>query len=170
MNKKILLFIILLTILLLGVGIVFTKKLLIPKKTHYHAGFVIFQNNKKLDFSDNQYMFLEPCTLNNTHDDPPAIIQIQKAHLHENVGDLVHIERTGAIWQDLFTNIYFHIDYAKAIGYINGKQISNFQFQAIKPYDSLVVFIGQNDPKLLGQAVIKDYMIAMAKKSTTCGD
>lgn len=172
MNKK------LLTILILVLAVFFTigtsvlsKKLFTPQKTHYHAGFIVFQNNKNLDFSDIKYMFLEPCVLNNKiENDTPGNIQIEKAHLHDSVGNLVHIERTGAKWMDLFTNIRFPIDYTKTTGYINGKQVSSYQLQTIKPFDSLAVFIGNNDKKLLRQAVTKDYMIKMAKKSTGCGD
>ncbi len=168
MKKILILFII--AVILLASSIVIFKKLLTPQKTHYHAGFVIFQNNKKLIFSDTQYMFLEPCVLNSKHEGSPQDIQIEKAHLHDNVGDLVHIERTGAIWKDLFTNTRYPLNYAMTTGYINGRQVNNYQFQSIKPFDSLVVFIGKNDPKLLSQAVTKGYMIKIAKKSTTCGD
>ena len=157
-------------ILLLGAGIFFFKKLSVPQKTHYHAGFVVFENNKQISFSDIKYMFLEPCILNKKGDDSTADIQIEKAHLHDNVGELVHIERTGAIWHDLFTNMHYAINYARTTGYINGRQVNNFQMQPIHPFDSLVVFIGENDPNLLKQAVTKNYMITMAKKSTTCGD
>ena len=173
MNKRLFSIIILLALVLAGISTFFiAKKLLRPQKTHYHAGFVVFQNNKKLDFSDNKYMFIEPCTLKENKADTAsdADIQIEKAHLHENVGELVHIERTGAKWQDLFTNIHFPINYTQTTGYINGKQQSDYQLQPIKPFDSLLVFIGKNDPKLLQQAVTKDYIIQMAKKSTTCGD
>lgn len=172
MNKKFLLFIILLAILLLGSGVfIRAQKLFIPQKTHYHAGFVVFQNDKKLDFSDLKYMSIEPCVLDNKREnDSPEQVQVEKAHLHDNVGDLIHVERTSAKWQDLFTNIHYSLDYAKTTGYINGKQVNNYQFQSIKPFDSLVIFIDKNDPKLLTQAVTKDYMIKMAKKSTNCGD
>ena len=171
MNKRFFSVVIFSVVILLGIGIFFTaKKLFRPQKTHYHAGFVIFQNNNKLGFSDNKYMFIEPCTLNKKDDASDADIQIEKAHLHENVGDLVHVERTGAKWKDLFTNIHFQNDYSQTIGFINGKQQSDYQLQLIKPYDSLVVFIGKNDPKLLSQGVTKDYITIMAKKSTTCGD
>lgn len=170
-NKRFLYVTIPLVILLITIAVFFIlKNQLIPVKTHYHAGFVVFQNNKQLSFSDSKYMFIEPCSLNQKNADSTAIVQIKKAHLHDNVGDLVHIERTGAKWQDLFTNINFPIDYSIAAGYINGKKIVNFQTQSIHPYDSLVVFIGKNDSKFLKQAVTKDYMIRMAKKSTTCGD
>lgn len=172
MNKKFLLFIVSVIVLLFGVSIfVRAQKLFTPQKTHYHAGFVVFQNDKKLDFSDMKYMSVEPCVLNNKRDnDTPEQIQIEKAHLHDNVGNLVHVERTGPIWKDLFTNIHYPIDFTKTTGYINGKQVNNYQFQSIKPFDSLVVFIGKSDQKLLAQAVTKGYMIKMAKKSTTCGD
>ena len=171
MNKRFSYITVLLVILLITISAFFIfKNQLIPAKTHYHAGFVVFQNNKKLSFSDNRYMFIEPCAINSKDTDSTAVIQIKKAHLHDNVGDLVHIERTGAKWQDLFTNIKFSIDYSNAVGYINGKKTVNFQMQSIHPYDSLVIFIGKNDSKLFKQAVTKDYMIKMAKKSTTCGD
>lgn len=171
MNKKFLLLIIPVVIILLGVAVfIGTKKFFIPQKTHYHAGFVVFEKNKKLDFSDVKYMFLEPCTVNKKGDDSAADIQIEKAHLHDNVGDLVHIERTGAIWKDLFTNIHYPLDYKKVAAYINGKQVQNFQLQSIHNDDSLVVFIGKDNPKLLSQAVTKNYIETMAKKSTTCGD
>ena len=170
-NKRFLFIIVPLIILFLTTSAFFIlKNQLVPVKTHYHAGFVVFQNNKKLSFSDSKYMFIEPCALSQKSADSTAVIQIKKAHLHDNVGDLVHIERTGAKWQDLFTNINFTIDYSSAVGYINGKKIVDFQTQSIRPYDSLVIFIGKNDSKFLKQAVTKDYMIKMEKKSTTCGD
>ena len=171
MNKKLLIILILVLIVFFGVGtFTLSQRFFIPQKTHYHAGFVVFQNNKKLEFSDMKYMSVEPCVLNNKHEDSAEDIQIEKAHLHDNVGDLVHVERTGPIWKDLFTNIHYSLNYAKTTGYINGKQVNNYQFQSIKPFDSLVVFIGKSDQKLLAQAVTKGYMIKMAKKSTTCGD
>jgi len=170
MNKKLLLLIIPIVFILIGFGILLSKKFLIPKKTHYHAGFVVFQNNKQINFSDMKYMFLEPCTLSKKGDGSTADIQIEKAHLHDNVGDLVHIERTGAKWQDLFTNIHFPINYSQSTAYINGNQIANFQNQPIKNDDSLVIFIGKNDPKFLSQAVTKQYIEKIAKRSTTCGD
>jgi len=171
MSKKVIFVIVLLIVILLtGIGIFISKKLFTPQKTHFHAGFLVFENNKKLDFSDNKYMFIEPCSADNNHADSQEDIQIEKAHLHDNVGDLVHIERTGAVWKDLFSNIHFPIDYSKTKGFINGKQTGNYQLQQIKPFDSLVVFIGKNDSSLLNQAVTKDYIMKMAKKSTTCGE
>ncbi len=170
-NKRFLYITVPLIFLLITISVFFfLKNQFIPAKVHYHAGFIVFQNNKKLSFSDSKYMFIEPCALSQKSVDSTAVAQIKKAHLHDNVGDLVHIEHVGAKWQDLFININFPIDYSSVVGYINGKKIFNFQTQSIHPYDSLVVLIGKNDSKFLKQAVTKDYMIKMAKKSTTCGD
>ena len=171
LKRPVILFISFVAVVLLSITMIFiSKKLFIPQETHYHAGFVVFKNDKKINFSDVKYMFLEPCTLNKNNDNSPTDIQIEKAHLHDNVGDVVHIERTGAKWQDLFTNIHFLINYSKTTGYINGEKVANYQLQPIKPDDILVVFIGKEDQKLIRQAVTKDYIEKMAKKSTTCGD
>lgn len=146
------------------------KPVLDDKKIHYHAGFVVFENGKKLDFSDTKYMFIKPCTVNGSDDNTSGDEQIEKAHLHDNVGDVVHIETKDAVWSDLFTNIKFPVDYLKVTGYINGNLVLNFQEQPINPYDSLVLFIGKVDVNLLKQGVTKEYIQNKENSSTTCGE
>lgn len=169
MNKKLR---IVLVLILVAVGVsswFLYKKVTTPQKVHYHAGFVIFQNNKKLDFSNNKYMYIKPCTVKDT--DEQENDQLEKAHLHDTIGDVVHIERTGALWKDLFTNIHYPVDYTQTTGYINGKRVKNYQSQTIQPDDTLAIFIGTNDiNKDLQQIPTKTYIEKMAKKSTTCGD
>ncbi len=140
------------------------------EKIHYHAGFIIFSNGKKLDFSDNKYMFIKPCTVDGKEIEVEGDEQIEKAHLHDNVGDLVHVEEKDAKWRDLFMNIKFPIDYSKTTAYINGKVVPDFQSQQINLDDSLVLFIGKVDTRLLSQGVTKDYIEAQAAKSGTCSD
>lgn len=140
------------------------------KKVHYHAGFIIVQDNKKLDFSDTKYMNISPCTLrkgDSSSEDP----QLEKAHLHDNVGTVVHIERDGAKWKDLFINIHHTIDYAHTLGYINGVKVENYQEQPINLDDSLVVLIGNNDIQAnLKQAITKDYIEKIGTQSKICGE
>lgn len=148
------------------------KALTTPQKTHYHAGFVVFANNKKVDFSSVKYMSVSPCILHGNEEDDasPSQIQHDKAHLHDYVGDVVHVERTGAKWSDLFTNLNYPIDYSITTAYINGKQVQDFQNQPIQPFASLVVFLGKNDiQKELKQAVTKKHIEEAAKKSEDCG-
>lgn len=159
-------------ILLLG-SLVFiaSKKISVPRKTHYHAGFVVFENNKKIDFSDNKYMYIKPCTANGKDQDKNENVQMEKAHLHDNVGDVVHIEHTGATWKDLFINIGYPIDYTKTTGFINGNRAENYQSYPIGPNDTLAVFTGTNDIKIdLKQVPLKDYIETVGRKSKICGE
>lgn len=156
---------------ILGViGFVVAKKVSISEKIHYHAGFVVFDNGKKLDFSDSKYMFIKPCTLDGKEIENEGDEQIEKAHLHDNVGDVVHIEEKDAIWRDLFTNINFPVDYSKVEAYINGEIVPNFESQSIKSNDSLVLFFGSVDKSLLSQAPTNEYIEEWGKKSSTCAD
>jgi hypothetical protein len=104
-----------------------------------------------------------------THVDPEEE-QIEKAHLHDYVGDVVHVHRTGATWGDLFTNIKYPLNYAEITAYINGQKIANLQKYPIRPYDSLVVFIGKNDERVgLSRAVKRSHVQQVEKKSDNCG-
>lgn len=139
------------------------------KKTeaiHYHAGFMVFKDNAQVDFSDIKYMEVKPCG-GDEHDEDE---QIEKAHLHDGVGDVVHVHREGAKWTDLFTNIKYPIDYSTAKAYVNGTQLTNFQDLTIQPYDSVVVLIGENDTEAaLSNAVTKTHIEETEKRSENCG-
>lgn len=146
------------------------KKQIPQAEIHYHAGIVVFENNKKLDFSDTKYMYTKPCLVGGGEDTKNVNVQMEKAHLHDNVGDVVHVEAQGATWQDLFTNIRYPINYSKTTGYINAQKIPNFQQTSIQPFQSLVVFIGENDPKFLSAGVTKEYIETKSKESKGCGE
>ena len=153
-------------------GVKLYKTITTPQKVHYHAGFVVFDNNRKVDFSNAKYMNVSPCTLQSSEEENVSAsdIQKEKAHLHDFDGEDVHVERSGAKWSDLFTNLNYSINYSSATGYINGKVVQNFQEQSINPYDSLVVFIGKNNiSQDLKQGVTKAHIQEAAKKSVDCG-
>jgi hypothetical protein len=172
MKKKMLLYIgfVVITILIGTAYFVVSKKPADSEKVHYHSGFVVFENGKKLDFSDSKYMFIKPCTIDGKEIENEGDEQIEKAHLHDNVGDVVHTEEKGAKWLDLFTNINFSVDYSKATAYINGELAENFESQSIRPFDSLVLFVGKVDESLLSQAPTKEYIEEWGEKSSTCAD
>lgn len=159
-----------LLIILFIAGIFTLKKtLLAPKVVHYHAGFQVYNNGKLQDYSGWQYMHQEPCSVNGKPL-PTTNDQIEKAHLHERVGDVVHVHRTGVIWQDLFTNIKISIP-AAAVGYINGVKVNDFLQVPIRPYDSLVVVIGKdnNVEKELAGRVTKTHIQLIERTSEQCG-
>jgi hypothetical protein len=71
---------------------------------HYHAGFRVYIDGQLQDYSDYKYMNFVPCS---EHDEKKSAAeeQIEKAHLHDGVGDVVHVHRSGSTWGDLFKNI-----------------------------------------------------------------
>lgn len=144
------------------------KKITAPKKVHYHAGFVVFNDDKKIDFSDFKYMRIKPCSEDINHEDSDEDIQAEKAHLHDLVGDVVHVEEKNAYWRDLFTNINYKLDYSKTVALINGKRVNHFENQKIQPDDSLIILIGNNKSNHLQDGVKKEYIEEKAKKSADC--
>ncbi|MEN9327929.1 MAG: hypothetical protein RI947_737 [Candidatus Parcubacteria bacterium] len=132
---------IILTILLAAIvgGIYYYKSR--TKPVHYHAGFRVYIDGKFQDFSGFKYMRISPCGKSENHRIGDK--QIEKAHLHDGNGDVVHIHRKDPIWQDLFTNLKFTIPTSKnVVGYINGKKVNNILQQTIKSYDSVNIVIG----------------------------
>ncbi len=114
-------------------------------------------------------MRVKPCDDvkgNDTDED----IQAEKAHLHDQVGDVVHVERDGAYWRDLFTNIKYPVDYSKTKAYVNGREIQDFQNTKITPYESVVILIGNNSSTHEKDAVSKQYIQKKEKESIECGD
>lgn len=170
-NKNIKRLLLLTLIILVSAGVYFYWQTVGAKKeVHFHAGFQVYENDKLLDFSDLKYMQVVPCTADGAeiHMDE----QIEKAHLHDNIGDVVHVHREGAVWSDLFKNIKYNIDPRNInIAYKNGKVEQNILKSPIQPYDSIIISVGKN--KLTGsqlkKAVTKDRILEAEKRSETCG-
>lgn len=138
-----------------------------PKEIHIHAGFAVFENNKQLDFSDFKYMKISPCNTEE-NDDIEVDEQLEKAHLHDQVGDVVHVHRENAEWGDFFENIKYDID-DNTVSFINGKGIKDLKDTKIAPYDSLVMLVGKNDEKLaLSKAIKKSHIQEIEKRSENC--
>lgn len=141
------------------------------QKIHYHAGFVVIKNNEHINFSNFKYMVVKPCSLDKKEEKgDEEDNQLEKAHLHDQIGDVVHVERENAKWADLFTNLAYDIDYKNTFAYLNGKKVDNFENLIIQPYGSLVVLIGKNDiNKALSSAVSLKHIKQTEKRSENCG-
>jgi hypothetical protein len=157
-------------IAILGLVVIFRHKLFPVKAVHFHAGFQVYKDDKLQNFSDPKYMHQKPCTTTNTAEEPEDE-QIEKAHLHDLIGDVVHIHRENVTWQALFNNLKYPIDTTHTIAYRNNKKIDNFLLTPIHPYDSLVLFIGKNTQidKKLSNAVKKAHIQQIEKQSENCG-
>lgn len=140
-------------------------------EVHHHAGFQVYDGDKLVDFSDFKYMHVNPCF---TQDHSQVLteekIQEEKAHLHDNVGNVVHVHQPDAVWKDLFRNIGYKID-GNVTGHVNGEEVKNILAYPIKKYDS-VVFVTRDTSDVesrLQNAVTKDHIISVENKSENCG-
>lgn len=111
---------------------------------HSHAAFRVYKNNEPVDFSDNKYMHIEPCAALERRVRTKEEEQFQKAHLHTNIGDVVHVHRTTARWKDLFRNLPYEVN-GTVKAYRDGALISNVLNRKIVPDERLLILIDAND-------------------------
>ena len=154
-------------ILAISLGLTFT--LLKKQEVHYHAGFQVYIDNELRDFSDLKYMQIEPCGDVEHEEETESNEQIEKAHLHDGVGDVVHVHRDSAVWGDLFTNIGFPID-SGSRAFINSNLVEDFLSHPIQPYESLVILSGENSEinEKLKNAVTREHIEEAEAKSESC--
>ncbi len=148
------------------------EKVIPHEKLHYHAGFIVVKDNQIVDFSKPEFMSFTSCAVAGAkEEETPEQLQIEKAHLHDEIGDVIHVEEAGAKWGDLFTNLNYPINYNEVAAYINGKKVKSIQNMPIKRYQSAIIFMGNNQDtqKFLSQAVTKEHIEETAAKSKDCG-
>ena len=147
-------------------GVCFYLKTSHKEEVHHHAAFQIYIDGKLQDYTDIKYMSLVPCT-----DDEHQVKTEDSVHLHDNIGDVVHVHKQGAVWNDLFKYIKLNTDSGKEItGYVNGKEMSDIMNEPINAYDSLVLLVGSHgDVKsYLDKALKKEYIEDVETKSGLC--
>jgi len=145
----------------------------IKQDPHIHAGFIVVKDGQLQDFSDPMYMKIEPCALDSHDDLTPEEQQLEKAHLHDGVGDVVHVHREGATWGDLFENAGISFD-EDLITYINGNPYEgNIYNKEIESYESLVIFEGDeplDKESYLDQSITRERIEEVEKISESCSE
>jgi hypothetical protein len=170
MKKKLLFGLGGLVVLAVAAAIILPQTLLKPKPVHIHAGFQVYKDESLQDFSDFKYMHEMPCTVDGKPIEGAHIDeQLEKAHLHDENGDVVHVHRKGALWRDLFTNIKYPIS-EDAVAYSNGKKVENILDKEIAAFESVVFFEGKHtkDQELLKKAVTKERITEIENSSEYC--
>lgn len=176
---------------IIGVAIIiFTvyKTLQVPDHVlHYHANFAVFIDDKQVDFSKPEFMHITPCGTEDHHDEND---EDEWVHLHDNVGNVVHVHHNDITWNDMFKNLRYDIQHvikeqeskgATIKYYLNGKKTEQVLQSIIGKDDQLLVSIGteksvenvSDDPVLKQQfekvgTDAKDYD-AGKKGKETCG-
>lgn len=139
---------------------------------HYHAGFHLYVDGVKQDFTDFKYMSFIPCNEHDSQKLTPEEEQLEKAHLHDQVGDVVHVHRDGATWNDLLINLGFGYDYSKEVrGYSAQGEMTDILSQPIKANDSIVILIGDQTKasELVKNRVTLDAIQKVESTSELCG-
>jgi hypothetical protein len=88
--------------LLLGVVIILGIRFATYKAVavHYHANFALYINGQRQTFSGAQYYTeAQECT------DSNVITPIGRAHMHDNVDNVVHVEDHAVTWGHFFANV-----------------------------------------------------------------
>lgn len=139
-----------------------------PEEVHYHAGFLVYVDGVLQDYAKDTYMRDVPCALPGKK--PVENDQIEKAHLHDNVGDVVHVERTGAVWNDLFINMGVDLPKDKPLTmYRNGAVVTDPMHAPILPGESVVFVIGSSSGVDQSKTVGDDHIREIGAKSESCG-
>lgn len=136
---------------------------------HYHAGFRVYREDERQDYSGFKYMNYTPCSEHNEKKSAEEE-QIEKAHLHDNVGDVVHVHRAGAVWGDLFKNIKAELPTDTVVrGYIDGRAVEDIRTEPITAYTTAVILIGESEASRSGEIVPRTHIEEVEQKSELCG-
>lgn len=133
---------------------------------HHHAGFTVYINGVRQDFAQTKYMNFAVCS-DHQHKATKEEEQIEKAHLHEMVGDVVHVHRSGATWGDLFENIKFELP-SNVYAVVGGEVVAEPLASPIEDNTSVVFVVGEKPDDM--EIVTKDHIGRVAASSELCGD
>lgn len=164
-------------VILLVSGVIYLKKTNSSKQktepfVHYHAGFLVYVDGRLQDFTDFKYMNIKPCGDDDEHKQQlsPQEELKEKAHLHDGIGDVVHIHRPNVVWRDLFKNLDYSFDQNKKLTtYLNGAETNDLLSQPIVPYDSVIIISGDSKGIDIDKYVTKEHVEETEKKSENCG-
>lgn len=166
-NKK--LIFILIFLIFTFIAIYYAKSKTAIKEIHYHAGFLIYVDGSLQDFSSDKYMNQNVCRKPEAKLSPKEEL-LEKAHLRDGVGDVVHVHRQGGVWGDLFRNINFPLPKNKVIsGYQNNRPLYDILNQQIKPYESIIIIVGNNKNINLQKYVSLKHIKEVENRTESCG-
>lgn len=130
---------------------------------HYHANFAVYINGQREEFKNPIYYVDANCTVNMT-----SVTPYMRAHMHDNVNDVVHVEDEATTWSQFFNNLGWYVgpdtiqragdeplvadDVNKLRVILNGKDFtgtSMFVNSTIGANDKLLISYGNEDDQTL---------------------
>ncbi len=152
---------------------------------HYHANFAVYLNGQREEFKDIfYYIGGESCTGEAEHQMTPYA----RAHMHDRVNDVIHIEDEAVTWGQFFQNIGWVIDpklvrtpeqllladsQNKVTFMLNGEKVDSIVSRVIGDKDRLLADFGSTT----NEALQKEFQTIAStaeqyngsKDSGTCG-
>ncbi len=136
-----------------------------PDGVHYHANFAVYINSQKEQFKDpTYYTEVEACQVSNT------MSPTERAHMHDNVNSVIHVEDHAVTWGQFFQNLGWSLgpDYIVTKGdtmyqesgnnklnlLLNGQDYTDFgglQNTVIHDQDKLLISFGDESQTVLKQ-------------------
>jgi hypothetical protein len=131
-----------------------------PPAVHHHANFAVFVDGQRLDLSGDRYMEdVTACAA-----DPAGVRPQDRAHLHNNEPDVVHVHHAGATWGHLFANLgmglgdrflilddgrrFFEGEEGRTLKFfVNGEQVLELQNRMIRSEDRVLISVGSEAPE-----------------------
>ena len=139
---------------------------------HMHAAFVLVENGQAVDFSAAQYMHIKPCGDSESQGKKlsPEAEQLEKAHLHDGAGDIVHVHRAGATWRDLFMNLSVTLS-SEITGSVDGVAVEGILDRTITPYSRVLIVqgISTDTERFLSAVPTIERMKEVEQQSEGCG-
>lgn len=130
-----------------------------PEHVHYHANFAVYINAQREQFAD-PLLYEESGAACSEEE---RMTPMERAHMHDNINDVVHVEDQAVTWGQFFTNLGWVVD-AKVIGtpsqmllpdvghkisfMLNGELMDNVSNRVIGDQDKLLVDYGGNEQAL----------------------
>lgn len=73
------------------------------EKVHYHANFAVYIDGKREEFKNPIYYTDTACSLET------EMTPQERAHMHDNVNDVVHVEDYAVTWGQFFDNLGWYV-------------------------------------------------------------
>lgn len=108
---------------------------------HMHAGFQVYKNDQLVDFSDFKYMSVKPCGEDTHVDGKGGYSKFDDIHLHDSVGDIIHLHTGDVTWSDIFTSLNYSIN-PSVQGYIDGEKVDAILTTRIEDLSSATFILG----------------------------
>lgn len=165
------------------------------KKIHYHANFAVYINGQREQFKNpTLYEETTMCT-NSKEEDESSANPNERAHMHDKVNNVVHVEDAAVTWGDFFQNLGWTLGETAIIDdqgnvyqeqgadklhiILNGQDytdLGGIQKRVIKDEDKLLLSFGdESDPTVMAQykaipGTAKHYDITQDPKSCSGQD